>query len=176
MNPDARVLEPAPMGLSRSEFVARFGGIYENSPWVARCAWDAGLPEDADTVGGLARALAEIVDRAGSDDKLALLRAHPDLAGRAAVAGELTAASTAEQASAGIDQCSPEEFARFTEYNARYKRRFGIPFIMAVRGSNRHAILTAFEQRLDNDRGTEFATALRQVHKIARLRLESMAE
>lgn len=168
-------LSPAPSTLDRDAFVTHYGGIYEHSPWIAAAAWDAGLPDDADTVDGLAEALAEVVDRAGSDEKLALLRAHPDLAGKAAVAGELTADSSEEQASAGIDQCTPEEFERFQDYNARYRQRFEMPFIMAVRGSNRHAILTAFEQRLGNDPGVEFATAIHEVHKIARLRLEAMA-
>lgn len=168
-------LTPAPSTLDRDTFVAHYGGVYEHSPWIAEAAWDAGLPENADTVDGLAEALAEVVDRAGSDDKLALLRAHPDLAGKAAIAGALTAESTTEQTSAGIDQCSPEEFKRFQDYNARYKARFDMPFVMAVRGSNRHAILTAFEQRLGNDPGVEFAAAIHEVHKIARLRLEAMA-
>ena len=170
------ILSPAPSSLGRDAFVAHYGGVYEHSPWIAEAAWDAGLPDDADTVDGLSRTLAEVVDRAGSDAKLALLRAHPDLAGKAAVAGALTEESSEEQASAGIDQCTPDEFERFQDYNARYRERFDMPFIMAVRGSNRQAILTAFEQRLGNDPGVEFATAMREVHKIARLRLEAMAD
>ncbi len=168
-------LSPAPSTLDRDAFVAQYGGVYEHSPWIAEAAWDAGLPADADAPDGLARALAAVVDAADRDPRLALLRAHPDLAGKAAVAGELTAESTEEQASAGIDQCTPDEFARFQEYNARYRARFDMPFIMAVRGSNRHAILAAFETRLDNDADTEFATAIGEVHKIARLRLDAMA-
>lgn len=168
-------LSPAPSALDRDAFVAHYGGVYEHSPWIAEAAWDAGLPADADTVDGLAEALAGIVDRAGSDEKLALLRAHPDLAGKAAVAGELTTESSEEQSSAGIDACTPDEFERFQDLNASYRRQFDFPFIMAVRGSNRQAILTAFEQRLGNDPGVEFATAIHEVHKIARLRLEAMA-
>jgi OHCU decarboxylase len=91
------------------------------------------------------------------------------------VRGELTAESTGEQASAGIDQCNAEEFARFQRYNEAYKAKFGFPFIMAVRGSNRHKILAAFETRLENDAETEFHTAIEQIHKIARLRLEAVA-
>lgn len=157
----------------RDDFVARYGGIYEHSPWVAEAAWDRyGKAPPADELAGV---MAACVDAASDARKLALIRAHPDLAGRAAVAGELTAESTSEQASAGIDRCTPEEFARFTGYNARYVEKFGFPFVMAVRGSNRHAILAAFEERLDNDPGTEFRRAIAEIHKIARLRLEALA-
>lgn len=158
--------------LSREEFVARYGGIYEHSPWVAECAWQKLARAPDATLGG---ALAACVDEAGETRQLALIRAHPDLAGRAAVQGELTAASTDEQASAGIDQCTPEEYARFTALNDRYREKFRFPFVMAVRGSNRHAILAAFEERLRNDRATEFHRAIGEIHKIAALRLAAMA-
>ena len=153
----------------KAAFVRRYGGIYEHSPWVAEGAWEQGVTAD-----NLAAVMAAVVDAAGYERQLALICAHPDLAGRAAVAGELTHESTDEQASAGIDQCTPEEFARFQDYNARYKERFGFPFIMAVRGSNRHAILNAFEERLGNDAETEFARAIQEIHKIARLRLAAL--
>ena len=107
---------------------------------------------------------------------MTLIRAHPDLAGRAAVVGELTKASTVEQSSAGIDQCSPEEFDRFQRLNERYKRKFLFPFVMAVRNSNRHSILAAFEDRLANDARTEFETAIAEIHKIARMRFEALQE
>ena len=103
--------------------------------------------------------------------QLKLIRAHPDLAGRAALAGSLTKDSTSEQQSAGIDQCSPEELARFHDYNARYKARFGFPFVMAVRGCNRSEILAAFERRLTASPEAEFETALEEINKIAALRL-----
>lgn len=154
-------------------FVDQFGGIYEHSPWVAERVWDV-LPgiEDLDAI---AAAMAACVEAAGKDRQLELLCAHPDLAGRAAVAGELTADSNSEQASAGIDQCSKDEFAQFQELNAAYREKFGFPFIMAVRDSNRHAILAAFTERVGNDTATEFRKALNEVHKIARLRLEALA-
>lgn len=158
--------------MTRDAFVARYGGIYEHSPWVAAAAWDE--LGDAAGTDTLADVMARHVDAADDEQKLALIRAHPDLAGRAAVAGELTAESTSEQASAGIDQCSPEEFERFQAYNARYVEKFGFPFVMAVRGSNRHAILAAFEERLDNDAATEFERAIAEIHRIARLRLEAL--
>src|SRR5690606_5434957 len=94
--------------------------------------------------------------------------------GRAAIAGGLTAASSAEQASAGIDQCTEAEYARFQELNEQYKAKFGFPFVIAVRGKRRSDILAAFEQRVRNDKDEEMATAIREIHEIARLRLEAM--
>ncbi len=104
--------------------------------------------------------------------KLTLIRAHPDLAGKVAIARDLTEESSEEQASAGIDQCTPEEYAEFQTLNQQYKRKFGFPFVMAVRDSNRSDILQAFATRLENDTDTEFATAIAEIHKIARMRLE----
>ena len=154
------------------EFVNRYGGIYENSPWVAELA-AAHLDESSD-VGQIARVMADCVDNASEERQLELIRAHPDLAGRAAVAGELTAESTEEQSSAGLDQCTPGQFERFTELNEQYKVKFGFPFVMAVRGSSRDDILAAFERRLGHDYDAEFETALEEIHKIARLRLEAL--
>ena len=114
------------------------------------------------------------VDAAGHDAQSALLRAHPELAGKLAIAGNLTAESSAEQAGAGLDACSADEFARFQMLNTRYGAAFGHPFIIAVRGLTRSDILAAFEQRATNDPETEFATALAEVHKIARLRLADL--
>lgn len=158
--------------LDREAFIARYGGIYEHSPWVAEQAWDRarGVTDDS----RLADILADCVDAADEDAKLALIRAHPDLADRAAIAGGLTAASSAEQASAGLDQCTAEEFERFRSLNRQYKAKFGFPFVMAVRGRHRRDILAAFEQRLGNHREAELATAIREIHRIARLRLEAL--
>lgn len=161
--------------MDRAAFVETFGGIYEHSPWVAQQAFDAGAPAALDGPA-LVRALRHQVDAADDGAKLALLRAHPDLAGRLALSGELTADSTAEQASAGLDQCSETEYARFQELNARYVEKFGFPFIMAVKGSDRQQILAAFETRVDNDREVEFDTALQQVHRIAELRIQTWLE
>ena len=163
-----------PDSLNETEFMSQFGGVYEHSPWVAASIWDQGLgPEDA-WLSHFAARMRDIVESADRDRKLALLRAHPELAGRLAIAGGLTAESTAEQAGAGLDSCTPAEFASFTDLNDRYGARFGHPFIIAVRGLDRAAILAAFETRIDNDPATEFATALAEVHKIARLRLEGL--
>ena len=156
--------------------MARFGGIYEHSPWVASSLFTQGCDLQDDQLTHFAARMAGIVDAAGHDAQLTLLRAHPELAGKLAVAGRLTADSTAEQAGAGLDRCRPEEFARFTELNDRYGAKFGHPFIIAVRGLDRTAILAAFKKRVNNDPATEFATALAEVHKIARLRLELLAD
>jgi len=159
--------------MTEAEFISRFGGIYEHSQWVAEeVAAEAHTSED---MAEIATLMAECVDNASEDRQLALIRAHPDLAGKAQVAGELTADSTDEQASAGLDQCSVEEYAQFQDLNGRYKERFGFPFVMAVRGSSRADILAAFSARLENDAATEFETALEEIHRIAQLRLQAMA-
>ena len=155
-----------------SDFVKRYGGIYEHSPWVAERAATSVDP-DAD-VDAIAAAMADCVDDASRDEQLRLIRAHPDLAGKAQVAGELTASSAREQANAGLDQCSESEYERFQELNRAYHDKFGFPFIIAVRGRDRTEILAAFESRLSNHPAAEFATALAEIHKIARLRLEAM--
>lgn len=159
--------------ISKSRFVSRFGGIYENSPWVAEQAWDQGL--DGSNVLALIDTMRWIVDQSGEDRKLTLLRAHPDLAGKLAVSGELTPASASEQAGAGLDQCSPEEFAAFQDLNETYKDRFRFPFILAVKGHDRTSILASFRKRIGNAADIEFQTAIEQVHRIARFRLETLA-
>ncbi|MDJ0940164.1 MAG: 2-oxo-4-hydroxy-4-carboxy-5-ureidoimidazoline decarboxylase [Woeseiaceae bacterium] len=159
--------------MNDSDFIERYGGIYEHSPWVAERArrW---LEDDA-SLESIATCMADCVDNASPEQQLALIRAHPDLAGRAQIAGELTPASTSEQASAGLDRCSEAEYTRFQDLNERYTTKFGFPFVMAVRDRSRVEILDAFEQRLDNDYETEFETALVEIHRIARLRLEMLA-
>ena len=154
------------------QFVGRYGGIYEHSVWVAEETYAAAAGiSDTDS---LANIFARCVNEAPYDRKLTLIRAHPDLAGKAAIAGDLTEASTAEQSSAGIGQCTPEEYEQFRSLNVLYKEKFGFPFVMAVRDSNRSDILGAFEKRLQNYVDTEFANAIAEIHKIARLRLDAM--
>jgi OHCU decarboxylase len=160
-----------PSQLNRVQFLQAQGRVYEHSPWIAEQLWDAGLKRAHDEIEALHRDLAAIVDAAPRDRQLALLNAHPDLAGRLAMRGELTAESTSEQAGAGLDKCSPEEFRRFTELNSAYKAKFGFPFILAVKGKGRAEILQNFEQRIHNEPDVEFRTALNEVHKIALLRL-----
>jgi 2-oxo-4-hydroxy-4-carboxy-5-ureidoimidazoline decarboxylase len=168
----ARITGGNAMPQSREQFVARYGGVYEHSAWVAEDAFaDASEISDA---AQLAKVFANCVDEAPFDRKLALICAHPDLAGKAAVAGNLTKESSEEQSSAGIDQCTAEEYEQFQSLNAEYREKFGFPFVMAVRDSNRGDILSAFAKRLGNDEASEFATAMTEIHKIARQRLEAM--
>lgn len=150
------------------DFTTRFDAVYEDSPWVADAVW----PHAAEltTAEAMAGAMAEVVDTAPYEKKLALIRAHPQLASRARMAD----ASVKEQSGAGLDQCSPEEFAAFQRLNAAYNDRFGFPFIVAVKGMTRADILAAFEERLANDPDTEFAEAIAQIHRIARFRLDDL--
>lgn len=166
----------APASLTQEAFVKRFGEVYEHSPWVAERTWQAGIDERHSVVDTLAGAMADVLDKARDDEKLQLVRAHPDLAGKAACNGELTDDSTVEQSSAGLDQCTDEELARFQRLNDAYKSRFDIPFIMAVRGADRHQILKGFEERLPNDREVELDWALKEINRIAMLRLTALAE
>ncbi len=167
-------LKNKPSTLGREEFVSLFGGVYEHSPWVAEQVFDAGLSEVFDDADVLAAAMAKVVAAQSDQMKLDLINAHPDLAGKAAVRGELTASSTSEQARAGLNECTPEEFEKFQSYNAAYKEKFGFPFIKAVRNSNRFEILKGFETRLENDEQTEFKTALIEIDKIAAFRLQDL--
>ncbi len=159
--------------MNKAEFIAAYGGIYEHSAWVAERTW-AALDDQAVDTERLQHLMADCVDNASAERQLALIQAHPDLAGKAQIAGELTAESSEEQSRAGLDQCSAEEFARFQALNSAYREKFGFPFIKAVRDSNRTEILQAFEARLANTYDEEFETALQEIHKIARLRLKAM--
>lgn len=163
-----------PSQLSRDEFVRVFADIYEHSPWVAEQAFDLGQDSSIDEVEGLHQRMANLLLSASHAAQLALVNAHPDLAGKAAVRGELTEASTAEQSGAGIQQCTDEEFKRFTELNEAYKAKFAFPFIMAVKGSNRHQILAAFDERIHNSVQAEFDRALAEINKIALFRLQTL--
>jgi len=154
------------------DFIARYAEIYEHSPWVAELV--APIAAEVAEMDRLAEIMADCVDNAGTEQQLTLIRAHPDLAGKAQVAGELTADSTAEQASAGLDQCTKVEYERFQALNDAYKEKFGFPFVMAVRDSSREEILESFSSRLQNDHDLEFETALTEIHEIARLRLAAL--
>ena len=159
--------------MNAAEFIVRFGGIYEHSAWVAERVHGLLSDKDAD-IDQISRLMADCVDNASHDQQLELIRLHPDLAGKAQVAGELTADSTEEQSKAGLDQCSADEFDRFQSLNLSYKEKFEFPFIMAVRESNRSEILDAFARRFDNEYNTEFEMALQEIHKIARLRFAAL--
>jgi 2-oxo-4-hydroxy-4-carboxy-5-ureidoimidazoline decarboxylase len=151
------------------EFAVALGDVAEYSPWVAARAATARPFADRDAV---IDAFTGALRDASGDERRAVLRAHPDLAGRAAIAGELSDDSEREQAGAGLDRLTPEEFERFTALNAAYRARFGIPFIFAVKGASKDRILAAFEARVDNDRVAELANAIDNVCRILRFRIE----
>jgi 2-oxo-4-hydroxy-4-carboxy-5-ureidoimidazoline decarboxylase len=154
--------------MAAPEFIARFGDVAEHAPWVAE---QAAARRPFASLAAMIAAFGTVVREAPEAEQLRLLRAHPDLAGRAAVAGGLTEGSRKEQASAGLDRLSAGEFARFAELNSRYRTRFGIPFILAVKGATRQQILESFAERLGNDRDTEVANALDQVCRIVGFRI-----
>ena len=173
-------MQPAPLSidainaLDAAAFATRFGDIAEHSPWVAEVAAQARPFAHREALIG---AFVGAVRAAAPEAQLALLRAHPDLADRAAVAGDaeesdIAAESRREQAGAGLDRLTGAEFARFGDLNSRYRRRFGFPFIFAVKGATKDAILAAFEERIDHPAATERALALANVERILRFRLE----
>jgi OHCU decarboxylase len=152
-------------------FLELYGDIFEHTPQIAERAHRAGLTSSEDTAGGLHAALVKAMRAMDNGEKLKLIRAHPDLAGRLAVAKQLTADSTKEQSSAGLDRLTPDELKRFTEINDAYRSKFGFPFIMAVKGASKEQILAGFEQRIGNSVEAETETALSQIERIAALRL-----
>ncbi|KAA0700594.1 2-oxo-4-hydroxy-4-carboxy-5-ureidoimidazoline decarboxylase [Neorhizobium sp. P12A] len=160
--------------VTREDFVARFGGVFEHSPFIAERAHDAGRIVEPLLCVEVHVAMVAAFRAAEANERLGVLKAHPDLAGKLAIAGELTEDSRREQAGAGLDRLSAEEHARFTALNTAYTEKFGFPFIIAVKGLNKDDILAAFETRVGNDRDEEFSTAAAQVEKIALLRLQSM--
>ena len=163
-----------PSRMDRASFTARFGGIFEHSPWIAERAWALELGPAHDTAAGLHNALARAFRSASRAERLGVLTAHPDLAGKLAAARRLTADSTAEQASAGLDALTDAERIEFTELNNAYTARHGFPFIIAVRDHTKATILDAFRRRLEQDNEVEFTEACRQVERIAELRLKDM--
>jgi len=157
--------------LSEEAFAERLAGVFEHSPWLAARAWSARPFADVDA---LHAALLAALAAADADAQLALIRAHPELAGKEAAAGALTAESRGEQRGAGLDQCSPEELERLRRLNAAYRERHGFPFIVAVRGLGRAQIIDTLTRRLANPTDAERATALREIGKIARFRLDAL--
>ena len=171
-HPPQRLDRPSEM--DRDTFVARFGSIFEHSPWIAERAFDLELGPAHDSAVGLQNALARVFRSASQAERLGVLNAHPDLAGKLAQAQRLTADSTAEQASAGLDALTDAERAEFTALNDAYIAKHGFPFIIAVRDYDKAGILDAFRRRIDNDPAVEFAEAARQVERIAQLRLSAI--
>ncbi len=154
--------------LDQTEFTALLGGIYEHSPWVASRSWPQ---RPFESFAHLQATLAQVLDQASADERMAVIRAHPELSGRAALRGDLTANSREEQAGAGLDQCTPEEFAQLQEGNRAYAEKFGFPFIIAVRGLGRRDIIESLQRRRASSREEEIAAALEQIHRIAAFRL-----
>ena len=163
-----------PSSMDRARFVERFGGVFEHSPWVADRAFDLELGPAHDSATGLHNALCRVFRSASTEERLGVLTAHPDLAGKLAQAKRLTADSSREQASAGLDALTDAERAEFQQMNSAYVARHGFPFIIAVRDNTKASILAAFQTRLAHDRATELATACAQVERIAALRLKDM--
>ncbi|WP_171241076.1 allantoinase PuuE [Ruegeria sp. HKCCA5491] len=165
---------PKPSEMDRDAFVTAYGGIFEHSAWIAERAYDLELGPAHDTAGGLHNALTRMFRSASEPERLDVLTAHPDLAGKLAQAKRLTQESTSEQASAGLDALTDAERDAFTNLNTRYTQKFGFPFIIAVRDHNKASILDAFQRRIEQDRDTEFAEACRQVERIAEFRLQDV--
>ncbi len=157
--------------LSPEEFIRIVGPVFEHSPWIAAAAW---AQKPFASVEQVHRALCETVQGAGEEKQLALIRAHPNLVGKLALAGQLTKESTNEQASAGLAQLTPEEVELFQTNNAAYKAKFNFPFIICARLNKKEAILNGFRVRLENSREQEIKTALEEIFKIAELRLRDL--
>ncbi len=165
-------LRPSQMG--REEFVETFGSVYEHSPWIAERVWDGEMGSVHDTAAGLAARMAQVFRSASDEERLGVLLAHPDLAGKLAAAKRLTADSTAEQASAGLDSLTDAERSDFDQLNTAYVEKHAFPFIIAVRDHDKPGIMAAMRRRLDNDTATERNEAERQVSRIGELRLQQM--
>ena len=157
--------------LSAGDFVRVIGPVFEHSPWIAE---QTGNRRPFAAMDELLGALCDTVRNAPDEQKLALIRAHPDLVGRAALAGTLTAASTNEQAAAGLDKLTPEEVALFQKQNEAYRQKFGFPFVICARLNKKEAIIEGFAQRLKNSRDQEARAALEEIFKIAHLRLQDL--
>ena len=170
--PKTTVTKPSDM--ARDDFVSAYGGIFEHSAWIAERTYDGELAPAHNTSVGLHSAMCFQFRGASDDERLAVLNAHPDLAGKLAAAKRLTPESTNEQASAGLDALTDQEREQFSQLNSEYTSKFGFPFIIAVKGLTKDQILEAFQQRINNDRRREFETACKQVERIARLRLNDL--
>jgi 2-oxo-4-hydroxy-4-carboxy-5-ureidoimidazoline decarboxylase len=166
-HPTVVTLSAAP----RKEFVATLGGIFEHTPWIAERAYER---RPFPSIDALHAAMVAVLAASPREAKLALICAHPELAGKEAAAGTMTADSVGEQASAGLDRCSLDELARLRAGNAAYREKFGFPFVMAVKGRSRHEILAALAERTGNTRDAEFARCIDEIGKIARLRLDAL--
>lgn len=164
----AKISLPQLNALDATAFVQALGGIFEHSPWVAERVVHQ---RPFDSTQALHAAMVAAIEAEGSEAQLKLIRAHPELAGKAAVCGELTEESSREQSGAGLDRCTPQEFAELQSLNTRYNQKFGFPFIVAVRGHTRNSIIALMAQRLNNDTQAEQHECLKQIYKIGEFRL-----
>ena len=164
----------SPSRMTKDEFVERFGGIFEHSPWIAERAFQLELGPAHDCAAGVHNVLCRMFRSANGEERLGVLKAHPDLAGKLAQAGRLTAESTSEQASAGLDLLTDDERETFKSLNTAYVAKHGFPFIIAVRDNDKSSILAAFHRRIENDGPAEFKEACNQVERIARHRLQDL--
>jgi 2-oxo-4-hydroxy-4-carboxy-5-ureidoimidazoline decarboxylase len=171
--PEKKITIEEVNGLDQEEFVERFGSLYEHSPWVAEGAWKE---RPFRNISDLHGAFQNVVRAAPPERRLALIRAHPDLAGKAATEGALTQESTREHASAGLDRLTPEEYEAFHRLNDAYKEKFGFPLIFAAREHTKGSILSGAEARLKHPRSEEVETALSEIAKIAHFRLQELVE
>jgi len=162
--------------MDKADFMAVFAAVFEHSPWIAAAVWESGLDQHHDSVAGLHGAFRDVIRHSGREEKLALLLAHPELAVGIAGDEQLTGSSRREQCGAGLDCCSPDEFSEFQKLNESYREKFGFPFIMAVKGYDRHGILEQFKKRLVNTEDEEFQTAVEQVIRIGRFRIERILD
>ena len=163
-----------PSELGKADFVAAFGPVFEHSPWIAERAWDRGIDRRHDSLRGLHRALGAVIREAGRDEQRSLLAAHPELAPGRAGTRDLTTHSRNEQRGAGLDGCGPDELAEFRRLNGAYRKKFGFPFIIAVKGLDRRQILDRFRSRVQNTPEEEYNEALEQVIRIGYFRLEQL--
>jgi len=166
--PDVRISTATLSSFDQQAFTDYLSGIYEHSPWIAQRTWPHRPFADRQA---LTEALARTLDAAGDAEKLTLIRAHPELAGKAALRGNLTDDSRREQSGAGLDQCSAEELAEIQRLNREYAEKFGFPFIVAVKGLARGDIIAAMRERLCRNRSEELREALSQIKRIADFRL-----
>jgi OHCU decarboxylase len=157
--------------MDRDDFVAYFGGVFEESPWIAREAWES---RPFGRVDALHAAMVWVVEHSPRAARLELIRAHPDLAGKAAIAGALTPESTREQAAAGLDRLTPAQYERITTLTAAYRERFGFPFVVCAREHTADSIIATAAARLEARPDEEEQTALSEIAKIARLRLDDL--
>lgn len=169
-------LDKSISSLNLNEFIEKYGGLYEHSPWIAERAFVDGVTESCATVDQLHDVLKQVVTAAEAELKLSLILAHPDLACAPERLSDLTDASQNEQSGAGLDRCSAEEYQAFQDLNRCYRDKFGFPFIIAVKGLHRTEILAEFQRRINNDRAREFNTDLIEIHKIAYWRLRQLAD